>query len=242
LIEPSDITNVNNNHGGPPPIAVSGNISNNTIALTTAVSTLSVSTSHNQTNGANDSYGFNFNVSWGSKRPVVITLLSGPNVALPWDVPTDSNNSYGQPVPNGTVPVAGDTYQFQVTFSDGSTQPMTASVTAVLNSFAQNMTAQTTSPGSVTVPLFTWATPATVPSSYNYEVGLYSTSGSSNVQWNDSGNQGNGLPSGTTSVLFNADGSANVSSLPTSTNYNWYVQVQDSNGNSSTENTSYNIP
>jgi hypothetical protein len=65
------------------------------------------------------------------------------------------------------------------------------------------------------------------------------------VNWND--NDSNGIPSGTTSVLFNADGSAqsngsSISPLPTSTNYQWFVVVQDSNGNSSQEATSYNIP
>jgi hypothetical protein len=105
------------------------------------------------------------------------------------------------------------------------------------------MTAQTTSPGSVTVPLFTWVTPASTPSPYTYFVGLYSTSGSTNVNWNDyGGNNSNGIPAGTTSVLFNADSSASVSSLPTATSYQWYVGVQDSNGNSSQEATSYNIP
>ncbi len=243
LIEASDITNVNNNQGGPPPLTVSGNVTNNNIVLTSAVSTISVTTNHNQTNGTNDNYNINFNLTWGTKRPVAMTLISGPNMAVPWDLPVDSNNGFGTGLQNGAVPTVGDTYQFQVTFSDSTTQTIPASVTAVLSSFAQRMVMQTTTPGSVTIPLLTWVTPATTPSPYTYQVGLYATSGSTSVNWNDSGgNNSNGLPSGTTSVLFNADGSANVSSLPTSTNYNWFVQVQDSNGNSSTENQSYNIP
>ena len=48
-------------------------------------------------------------------------------------------------------------------------------------------------------------------------------------------------------LLTNADGSAqangsSISNLPTGTNYQWYVGVQDSNGNSSQEATSYDIP
>jgi putative Ig domain-containing protein len=241
LIEASDISNVNNNHGGPPPLTVSGNTPND-ITLTSAVSTLSVTTGHQQFNGTNDSYNLNLGISWGSKRPVAMTLLSGPNVALPWDLPVDSNNTQYVNL-NGASPQVGDTYQFQVTFSDGTTQTLPSSVTAVLNSFVTSMTAQTTSPGSVTVPLFTWVTPASTPSPYTYYVGLNATSGSSNVNWNDyGGNNSNGIAAGTTSVLFNADGSASVSSLPTGTNYQWYVGVQDSNGNSSQEATSYDIP
>jgi len=120
LIEPGDISNVSSNHGGPPPLTVSGNIANNNIALTSAVSTMDVTTNHQQFNGSNDSYGINFNLSWGTKRPVAMTLISGPNEALPWDMTVDSSNGIGTGLPNGVVPVAGDTYQFQMTFSDGS--------------------------------------------------------------------------------------------------------------------------
>jgi len=47
--------------------------------------------------------------------------------------------------------------------------------------------------------------------------------------------------------LFNADGSANsngtpITSLPTATTYNWFVTVQDANGNSSQESATYVIP
>jgi hypothetical protein len=63
------------------------------------------------------------------------------------------------------------------------------------------------------------------------------------VNWNDyGGNNSNGLPSGTTSVLFNADGSSSVSPLPTTTNYQWSVTVQDANGNTSQESAAYDIP
>jgi hypothetical protein len=248
LIEPSDITNVNNNQGGPPPLTVSGNTTNN-VTLTSAVSTMDISTSHQQFNGTNDSYGLSLGLSWGSKRPVALALVSGPNIPVPWDMPIDTNNSLQDPnFPNGAVPTAGDTYQLQYTFSDGSTQTIPSQVTAVLNSFAQNMAMQTTSPGSPTIPLLTWVTPASTPSPYTYYVGLYTVGSGTNVNWNDyGGHNSNGIPSGTTSVLFNADGSANsngspITSLPTATNYQWFVGVQDSNGNSSQETTTYSTP
>jgi hypothetical protein len=87
LIEPSDITNINNNQGGPPPLVVSGNITNNNITLTSAVSTINVTTRHQQFNGSNNSYSLNLGISWGSLRPVAMTLLSWPNVQMPWDIP-----------------------------------------------------------------------------------------------------------------------------------------------------------
>ena len=174
LIEASDLTNVNNNQGGPPPFTVVSGTNTNDITLTSAVSATYVTTSHQQLNGGGDTYSLNFGINWGTKRPVAMTLLSGPNVSVPWDFPVDSNNSVYVNL-NSSAPHAGDTYQFQVTFSDTSIQTLPASVTAVLNSFATSLTAQTTSPGSVTAPLFTWVTPASTPSPYTYYVGLYAT-------------------------------------------------------------------
>ncbi len=242
VVDPSDITNVNNNQGGPPPLTVSGNTVND-ITLTSAVSTVTVTTNHDQLNGGSDTYGLNTNLTWGSKRPVAMTMISGPNATVPWDMPVDQNTGNLQVDLGSTPPVVGDTYKFQMTFSDSTTQTLTAQVTAVLSSFVTGMSAQTTTPGSVTVPLFTWVTPSSTPSPYTYYVGLYNTSGSTSVNWNDyGGDNSNGIPSGTTSLLFNDDGSANVSALPSGQDYKWYVGVQDANGNSSQETTTYTTP
>ena len=249
LIEPSDISNVSNNNGGPPPLAITtSNITGYTIALTSAVSTVNVSTNHQQNlnNTPTDTYGMNLGISWGTKRPVAMTLLSGPNVTVPWDVPVDSNNGEGVNL-NGATPVTGDTYQFQVTFSDGSTQTMPVSIT-VLNSFVTGMAMNSPVAGTQTMPVLNWVAPASPPSPYTYYVGLYSVSGSNNVQWQDNGgHNGNGIASGTTSIPFNQDGSAtsngsSITALPTTTNYQWFVGVQDANGNSSQEVSTYNIP
>jgi hypothetical protein len=251
LIEPTDISNVSNNHGGPPPLTVStSNITGYTIALTSAVSTMNVTTYHqqNMNNIPTDSYSLNFGISWGSKRPVAMTLTSGPNAAVPWDLPVDTNNSGGVNL-NGATPLTGDTYQFQVTFSDGSTQTMPASIT-VLNSFVTGMLMNSpVSSGSATMPVLNWVTPASPPSPYTYNVGLYSIgSSTNNVQWQDyGGHNSNGIASGTTNIPFNQDGSAtnngsNITSLPTATNYQWFVRVQDANGDTAEEDSTYNIP
>jgi hypothetical protein len=245
LVEPSDISNVNNNQGGPPPLSVSGNITSNDITLTSAVSTIDVTTGHQKFNGGgNDTYSLNFNLNWGTKRPVIMTLLSGPNVPVPWDMSVDTNNGGGLGLPNSTVPLVGDTYQFQVTFSDGSTQTMPASVTVVLNSFAQSLAMQTTAPGSPTVPLLTWTAPASPPASYTYNVNLFNGNSTPQEFWSYYGNgTGNGIPSTQTSVLFDTDGSANPSSsLTVAGTYNWSVTVQDDTGNSAQFTTSYVVP
>jgi hypothetical protein len=251
LIEPSDINNVNNNQGGPPPLTVSANTINN-IVLTSAVSTPNVTTNHNQTNINNvtsDFYHLYLGISWGTKRPVAMTLLSGANVPVPWDMVVDNNSNVFVSLPTGVVPVTGDTYQFQVTFSDASTQTMSAPIT-VLNSFVTGMAMNSPVVGTATVPVLNWIAPASTPSPYTYIVSLYNVNNSPtvNLNWTDTGgHNSNGLPSGTTSVVFNADGSAtnngaSVSSLPTATHYQWAVVVQDANGNTSSETVEYDVP
>ena len=249
VINFGDISNASGN-SQPPLITVNNAPVTGNITLTNPVTTLNVTTNHQQTNGAQDTYGLNFGVTWGSKRPVAITLFSGPNVSVPFDMSVDQNNGGGQGPAflNGAVPAVSDTYQFLVTFSDGSTLTIPSSVTAVLNSFVTGMAMNSPVAGTATVPVLNWITPTSTPSSYTYYVGLYNTTGSTNIFWNDYGGQNsNGIPSGTTNILFNADGSANsngtpITSLPTATTYTWFVGVQDANGNSSQESTTYTIP
>src|SRR6266550_2002798 len=247
-IDFGDITNASGN-SQPPLITVNNAPVTGNITLTNPVTTLNVTTNHQQTNGTQDTYGLGFGVAWGSKRPVSITLFSGPNVSVPFDMSVDQNGGgQGPAFLNGAVPAVADTYQFQVTFSDGSTLTIPSSVTAVLNSFVTGMTMNSPVAGTATVPVLNWVTPTSTPSPYTYSVGLNNTTGSTNVFWQDNGGgNSNGIPSGTTNVLFNADGSANsngtpITSLPTATTYNWYVEVQDANGNSSREWATYMIP
>ena len=66
LIDSGDISNVyGSNQNGPPPLTVSGTTTTNNIALTSAVSTVSVATNHQQTNGADDTYSLNMNLTRG---------------------------------------------------------------------------------------------------------------------------------------------------------------------------------
>jgi hypothetical protein len=252
LIEPSDISNVNNNQGGPPPLSVNANTTNN-IALTSAISTMSVTTNHFQFLANPDDYNLTLNIQWGTKRPVAMTLTSGANVAVPWDLPVDPNNYESSPnLPNGIIPVVGSAYQFQVTFSDNTTQTLPASITADL-AFA-NPTMITSGSGTPTPtptqPWLSWTAPSPLPTitPYVYAVGISdSTNPSGGINWNYSGQNGNGIPSTQTSVPFNTDGSASgcpssPCSLAEGVAYNWFVYVQDANGNDSQLITSYTAP
>jgi hypothetical protein len=237
-IDTGDISNVNGN-SNPPSITVSGSTVGN-ITLSGVAATPMVSTNHQQFNGSGDSYSLNLGINWGVKRPVSLVLFSGPNAPEPFDMSVDENGNIQTPnFLNGAVPTVGDTYQFQVKFSDGTMQTISESVTAVLNSFPQSLTMITTVPHSRTVPLLSWAAPASPPASYTYSVCLNNQNGAQLNWCYSGGHNSNGIPSSQTSVQYDVDGSASSSSLTSGTTYDWNVQVQDANGNTAQEGTTY---
>src|SRR6266403_4878819 len=243
-IDAGDITDTNG-HGNPPTITVSGNSTGNNLILTNPLATIGIPTNTQQTNGSNTiTYGINVEISSGSNLPISMTLFSGKNVAVPYDLNADQHNSNYSPIyVNSVSPTVGDTYQFLVTFSDGTTQVLTGTVNAVLTSFAQNPAMQTTAPGSPSIPLLTWQAPASPPTSYTYSVGLNNASGSPQKNWYYSGGQNsNGIPSTQLNVLFNTDGNANPNSPLLSGTYQWWVTVQDNNRNSAQFMTTYMAP
>ena len=244
-VNPPDVSNVTN-HSNPPTLTVSGSTTGN-ITLASAPVIIAVPTSVFGSSGQPNSYALSVQVDYGTKLPVSMTLISGKNVAVPYDMNADSHNANYSPIFTNTVsPVAGDAYQFLVNYSDGTTQVVTATVSAVLSSFAQNLVMQTTSPGSPTVPLLTWSAPAVLPSAlpYSYSVTLSNNNGTSQEFWNYYGSgSGNGIPSTQTNVLFNTDGSANPSgTLTVGGSYNWTVFVQDNNNNQCAYTTTYVVP
>lgn len=243
-VNPPDITNVTN-HSNPPTITASGNTTGN-ITLASSPVSIGVPTSVSGSSGQPNSYSISVQVDFGTKLPISMTLISGNNVAVPYDMNADSHNANYNPIYNNSVsPTVGDAYQFLVTFSDGTTQVVTSTVSAVLTSFAQNLAMQTTSPGSPTVPLLTWAAPAVLPTAlpYAYSVTLYNNNGTSQEFWNYYGSgSGNGIPSTQTNVLFNTDGSANPATLTVGGSYNWSVSVQDNNNNQGSYTTTYVVP
>jgi hypothetical protein len=244
-VDAGDMANVSD-HSNAATVVVSGNVTNADVTLTNSAATTYVTTNVNRQTGQPDSYGINLNVGSGSQLPVSMTLLSGPNVAVPYDMTADQHNSQFSPVfTSGGIPSVGDTYQLLVTFSDGTTQTIPASVTAVLtSSFAQNLAINSPgSSGSATIPQLNWSAPATVPTllPYYYSVNLYANDGTE--QWNYSGgNNSNGIPSSQTNILFNFDGSASSATLTSGKTYFWGVQVQDAAGNSAQYTTSYTVP
>lgn len=227
IIDAGDLSNTNGNGGT---ITVGGNLTNN-IALSAAGAQVQVNTDH-QFDGTNHFYNLNMGVGDGAKRVTAVTLVSGPNMAVPFDLGKDWRFETYQWL-NTTSPAVGDSYMFKVTYSDGTTENITGSVTAVLatGNMATGLVVNTAT--SRTVPTFTWAAPTTPLASYSYRVSLWGPG----ANWwypNDLG-----LPSTTFSAVYNADGSAFPASLVTGTAYTWQVHVQDVNGNSASAQATY---
>src|SRR5882672_4107341 len=76
LIGVGDLQNVNNNNSGPQVTVNGGNVTGS-MTLSSATMTVNVATNHQQFSGS--SYNLSLRVNWGTKRPVSVTLFSGPN-------------------------------------------------------------------------------------------------------------------------------------------------------------------
>ena len=221
VIDVGDFNNIQRGGGGTAITTIgSGTVSANiTLPYTTNNAVPLIGTG----NQSNTYYNVNAFMGDGLKRVVGVTLFSGPNIPLPVDMGMgDGNSKFNLYDYIGTVvPVVGDTYQFEVLYSDASTGIVSASVTAVLNSFATGLTV--TPPTGSTTPTFSWTVPSNPPVGYSYTLDVNNTA-TGNQYWYYP-NNGQGFTS--TSVVYNVDGSATP--LSTGTPYTWYLQVRDGN-------------
>ncbi len=241
-IDPGDISNANGNGNGPAiSLSGTGGTSTQNLTLPSANATVTIGTDHqyDSTNTPTDNYSVNQFLNDGMKHIVAVTLFSGPNVAVPFDMGDGQGqgnfNNYdyiGAPVPS-----TSDVYQFMVTYSDGTSEVLSGSPTGVLNSFATGLTV-TPATGNGT-PTLSWTAPtgSGVPTSYLYSVNVYGNTGS----WYYPSNS-NGMPSTQTSVVYNTDGSGPALSVGTSTTYTFQVSVKDANGYNTATATSHFTP
>ena len=250
IIDAGDITNVDNSNGGGG-ISVTAPIANENFTLPTGNSTATVTTESYLTG----TYNFNLQVNAGTKLPVAVTLESssnsdGANVTGLMDIALcgQTGTSCGQGFQIGfnlgtTVPSVGDTYFFNVTYSDGTTGTITAAVTGVLTSFATSL-APTTGTSVSTTPTFTWTAPVCgLCSTYIYDFYINPANGNQGQIWEVPGDA-NGLPYTTTSLVWGVDptdsgNTPSVSSLTLGTNYSWAIQVIDTYGNVAETQASY---
>jgi hypothetical protein len=206
------------------------------------------------------SYQLDFEVDEGAKLPVAVTLNAGPNlintggtVALDMSSCSDCGNpkfQYSVTLPGGT-PKVGDTYDFTVTYSDGSQDTGSTVKGAVTGwdggstivgpSDAPTNLAPNDNSSTSTTPTFTWTDSSSATGSdFNYSFYLSdqtSCSGNCTI-WQIPGqnSKANGFSSSITSITWGTDptdssNTPSVGSLTSGDVYNWQISVQDPNNN-----------
>ena len=250
LIDAGDVTNTNNNSSG---VSISGPLTGQNLTLSTTNSTAAVTTQYYEntinSNGTAltlSGYNLNFDIREGNKLPVAVTLISGPNVINPVDIGNYCQGcgsvqfQYLTSI-NSDTPTIGDTYSFQVTYSDASTETITGSVTgwdATGSIVGPNNIPTNLDPGFTgpLAPVFSWVDPS-VDSSDIFL--FYIFDNNANTVWQVPASNSNsiGFPSSITSITYGTD-PINPSNdlapgaiLNDQIQYTWLIQAQDSNGN-----------
>ncbi len=130
-------------------VVVEGSGAVRNIALSGSNASVQVTTLH-RTDGVNEGYELEINVAPNLKRPVRTAVTAGPNVAIPVDLGCTKDNQPGRSELSvslgSTRPNAGDAYTFELAYSDGTTQTITGTVSAVLDSFVQGLAVDTAAP------------------------------------------------------------------------------------------------
>jgi hypothetical protein len=250
VIDAQDLTNTTYDSSNG--ISISGPLTGQAFALSTANSAATVATQYYQITGqagssSSSGYNLNFYLREGNKLPVAVTLLSGPNVIDPVDI---SNYCPGcgsvqfqyQLSVSSYTPTVGDTYTFKVTYSDSTsdTETIAAAVTGwngTTSLVGPNNLPANLSPNdqSSLQPNFSWSDPAE-DSTDVFSFYLSDSTGNTIWQIPGNGSRTTGFSSSIASLAWGVDptDSSNipsVSDLSDATLYSWRVQVQDSNGN-----------
>lgn len=249
LVNAGDVTNTHDNNSSG--VSITGALTGQSLTLPATNSTATVSTQYYQdtySGGSSTGYNLHIKLREGNKLPVAVQLVSGPNVINPLDIGScidcgTPQFEYDLSLSNSVTPTVGDAYALTVTYSDGTSETVTGTVTGWnststlvgASDLATNLAPNATSSTSTT-PTFTWTYP-TSASSYTYQFYLNDTSG--NTLWQIPGNNSNlnGFPSTVTQIVWGTDptgegSTPTVGSLTGGSTYNWTIQVQDASGNS----------
>jgi hypothetical protein len=267
------VTNVRNNNSNGVTFS-GGSVTDQNVTLPSANSTVAVQTQYVENNcgGCTASYNINLQINEANKLPVSVTLsgtsVSTPYLMMPVDIAscTSCGNlefNYAAQLPGGT-PSVGDSFDFTVTYSDGS-QDTGTTVNGAVTAFgstgavvgasdaATNLQTGGTNPLE---PNFTWSFPAS-PSDYTYQFYLSQNNNCTGncTIWQIPGQNSNAngftyaeSETGATTgqITWGTDptggGSAPTGSLNAADQYYWQITVQDSNGNQAQSSASDNNP
>ena len=225
---------------------VTGDVTGADVTLTAAGSRPSLATTHDQNvGGGGDSYGLDIQFRDGTDQVASTTLVAGPGIPVPANLGyLDNNGATIFASLGGTPPNVGDSYNFNVTYGNGTAaDTFNLPVAVVLNAFPQNPAAPANHTSDLT-PTFTWAAPAAPPASYTYQFSIGLTSGGGPLwQVPSQGGSGLGLASTATSLTYGADptdpNNNHAPGLATGTSYTWRLSVRDAAGNVCTSVGSY---
>ena len=169
---PGQISNTNGNNTTP--VVINGALSNENLTLPNGNSLATVMTQNSEqinSNGTSSNYSIGFNVNGLLKLPVAVELATGPTpgVVIPADIANGgfSGNrgfSFWTGL-NGATPRVGDSYGLKVTYSDGTSETLTVTVSAVLDAFVTPISPMGS--GASLTPTFSWTDPANA-SNYTY--------------------------------------------------------------------------
>lgn len=168
----------------------------------------------------------------GAKRAVAATVVSGPHIAVPYDLGVDPETGDFWRWFGTTSPTVGDTYQFHVTYADGTDEVISGTVQTVANYFVSDFSTSGDSSGGV--PTFNWVAPVvSVPTYYGYNVGVSSDITTSlDDMWHYPRDH-HQMSSATTSVQYNVDGQGET--LSAGSMYDLLVAVCNTNGDCATK-------
>ena len=185
-------------------------------------------------NGDYTGYNLNFNLRSNKKIPVKVTFTGGTN--MPGPLAIDAGLSEWGDFQNYTnipwTPHVGDSYTFDVTYSDDTTQTVSRAVTNVLDSFATPVSPLGVIPYGTGIPAFTWSAPSSPPAGgYTYRLSMWGESG---WWWPNED-----LLSTQLSAVYNFDNSASQPMLTDGRSYRWRIEVRDINGNSASNESEF---
>ncbi len=203
-----------------------GDVDAGTISFAASTVNAAVRTNFWKSNGMTG-YNLNFQLAGNMKSPVKLTFTGGTN--MPAGTTIDlAERSWGGYELNSNIswtPQVGDSYTFDVTYADNSTETLTLYVTGVLTSLPKPVSPKGSIAYGSGIPTLTWTAPTTPPAGgYSYSVYLWGN----DAWWMPQ----NDLPSTQTSAVYNYDNSAPQPALTDGQTYWWRIAVMDANGNS----------
>jgi len=171
--------------------------------------------------------------------PAAAVVTAGPGVLGPIDLGMardggDSVTLSTRLDRGASAPAVGDTYTFEVTYTDGGSATLQGQVSAVLQppsplAPVDPLVLPIVAPAA---PVFSWAAPFPAPAdAFIYGLWLNGAGAS----WSDYR-----LPPSRLSVAYNANGTASPATLGPGT-YQWSVSVRDARGNEASRQSTFTV-